>query len=313
MTRQRKQWIALAVALKLGLISLVFFRLPVTASLPFPQPTRSALYTTVVPDQDDADWRVRIEPALLKQTMAGPADKQWAAIVVMREQTSDFRDQRSEIDGSLTQAAQRALLVEALRATSEQSQRDVRDWLAGEQAAGRVEAVRPFWIFNGLALRAQPQTIYALAARELIEELSERSLCAQTWDLYLDDWPESDGPIKLPRGPIQSVTSVKYTDSAGTETTLTVTTDYLVSTVRARIIPAYGCSWPSAILRPIDAIVVRFVAGYTTVPARYKNAILLATSGFYNHRGDDPHDMDAATMRAVKALIGPDSLGVPFA
>jgi uncharacterized phiE125 gp8 family phage protein len=153
----------------------------------------------------------------------------------------------------------------------------------------------------------------AISAREFIEEQSERSLCAQTWDLYMDAWPADNGPIKLPRGPIQSVTSVKYTDSAEVQTTLTVTTDYLVSTVQAKIIPAYNKCWPMAALRPIDAIVVRYVAGYVTVPRRYREAVLLVTSWGYNHRGDDPHDMDASTMRAVKALIGPDSLGVPFA
>ncbi|MBN1887674.1 MAG: S8 family serine peptidase [Thermoflexales bacterium] len=167
MTRQRKRWIALATALTAGLISLVF-RLPVTASLPAPPPARPAAHTPLVPTQSDVGWRARIEPALLKQMMAGPADERWPAIVVMREQASGIT-QISEIDGSLTETARRAMLVEVLRATAEQSQRDVRDWLAGEQVAGRVEAVRPYWIFNGLALRAAPQTIYALAARDDVE------------------------------------------------------------------------------------------------------------------------------------------------
>ena len=147
--------------------------------------------------------------------------------------------------------------------------------------------------------------------REYCEEITERSYVAQTWELTLDDWPANNGPIKLPRRPVTAVTSIKYKDTDGTETTLTVDTDYIVSLKQARIVLAYGESWPSETLYPIDAITVRYTTGGTYFK-RVESAIKLMTAWLYTHRGDDPHDMDEAAMNAVRLLLGPDSLGVPF-
>lgn len=149
-------------------------------------------------------------------------------------------------------------------------------------------------------------------AREYCEELTERSYVAQTWELTLDDWPANNGAIKLLRRPISAVSSVKYTDSDGTETTLVEDTDYIVSLKQAKIVPAYGESWPSATLYPIDAIAIRYTTG-GTYPERVKSAIKLMVAWLYTHRGDDPHNMDDAALNAVRFLLGPDSLGVPFA
>lgn len=60
------------------------------------------------------------------------------------------------------------------------------------------------------------------ASRELVEDMTSRALLTQTWDYCLDSFPGKDY-IKLPFGNLQSVTSVKYTDSDGTETNLTKT------------------------------------------------------------------------------------------
>ncbi len=152
---------------------------------------------------------------------------------------------------------------------------------------------------------------YLKAAREYCEEYQERSYCEQVWELTMDAWPVGD--IKLERGPWISVDSVKYTGVDGAETTLVEGTDYEVSLRRGIIRLAYGKSWPSATLHVIDPIVVQFTAGMPTVPRRIQQAILLLADWMHEHRGDDPHDMDAATMRAVKALLGFDSWGVPFA
>jgi hypothetical protein len=66
------------------------------------------------------------------------------------------------------------------------------------------------------------------AAREHVEDITRRALITQTWDYYLQEWPENDY-FKLPFGNLASVTSISWKDTAGTETTLTAT-DYLVET-----------------------------------------------------------------------------------
>jgi uncharacterized phiE125 gp8 family phage protein len=130
------------------------------------------------------------------------------------------------------------------------------------------------------------------AAREHVESITRRALLTQTWDYYLDAFP-SKNFIKLPFGNLQSVTSIVYKDSDGTETTLTADTDYLVETNGegcGRIVLPYGCSWPSATLYPSNPITIRFVCGWTaaaSIPKRIKQACLMIVANLYANRGED--------------------------
>lgn len=126
-----------------------------------------------------------------------------------------------------------------------------------------------------------------------------RALTTQTWDYFLDDFPPATrfnefAAIRLPLPPLQSVTSVKYTDSDGTQQTW-ATTNYTVfgtgDSARARIAPVFGEVWPVTRYEP-DAVVIRFVAGYSdtssntqnAVPEPIRNALLLLTAHFYEER-----------------------------
>ena len=82
-------------------------------------------------------------------------------------------------------------------------------------------------------------------AREWCEGYQNRAFIMQTWRLYLDEWPEEY--IRVPRPPLASVTSIKYTDSAGVINIWPVT-EYLVDTHSkpGRILRAYGKCWPAA-------------------------------------------------------------------
>lgn len=128
-------------------------------------------------------------------------------------------------------------------------------------------------------------------AREYVEDLTGRALLTQTWDYSLEGWPSSDR-IKLPFGNLQSVTSVKYKDSDGTETTLTVTTDYIVGTNGDQcgyIFLPNGVSWPDSDLYPYNPITIRFVCGWTSaalVPFKIKAAIKLIAADLYQNRED---------------------------
>ncbi len=121
------------------------------------------------------------------------------------------------------------------------------------------------------------------AAREYCEAYTGRALGTQTVELYLDEFPTN--AVVLPSPPLQSVTSVKYKDFDGTETTV-ASADYIVDTDgwTGRIVPAYGVSWPSFTAYPVNPIKVRYVAGYTTLPAAIKQAILLLVGHWYANR-----------------------------
>jgi len=126
-------------------------------------------------------------------------------------------------------------------------------------------------------------------AREQVEDITRRALLTSTWDFVLQEWPV-ENYIKLPYGNLQSVTSVKWKDTDGTETTLTPTNDYLVETNGenvGRVVLPYGESWPSDTLYPSNPITIRFVCGWTAaslIPAKIRAACKLIAGDIYQNR-----------------------------
>lgn len=117
-------------------------------------------------------------------------------------------------------------------------------------------------------------TSLTTAARESAEHYTGRALAAVTLEAALDAFP-CDGHIDLPMPPVASVTSIKYTDTAGVEQTLS-TSAYALSTYgdSRRVSLAYGAAWPGTQC-VADAVRIRFVTGYTTLPKAVKAALLL--------------------------------------
>ena len=137
------------------------------------------------------------------------------------------------------------------------------------------------------------------AAREYCEYYQNRAYITQTWELWLDKWPEKNF-IKIPKPPLQSVQSVKYygiDDTDDTEYTLD-TEEYYIDdkSEPGRVSLAYNKSWPSVTLRPISGICVTFTVGYLpagegenedpagNVPQGVKQAILLLVGHWYENR-----------------------------
>jgi uncharacterized phiE125 gp8 family phage protein len=127
------------------------------------------------------------------------------------------------------------------------------------------------------------------AAREQVESILHRALITQTWDYWIDGFP-THNYLELPWGKLQSVTSLAYTDSAGTTTTMVATTDYLVDTNSdpGRIILPYGVPWPSFSAYSMNPIKCRFICGYGAtaedVPSSIRAAIKLLVAHLYEQR-----------------------------
>jgi len=155
------------------------------------------------------------------------------------------------------------------------------------------------------------------AAREHVEDITRRALLTQTWDYFLDTFPSANF-IKLPYGNLQSVTSVKYTDSDGDETTLTETTDYIVEMNGdqcGKIVLPYGVSWPSFTPYPSKPIVVRFKCGWTTralVPYKIKAAIKMICTDLFLNREAQIVGKDYSTNPAVQRLLASARLWEEF-
>jgi uncharacterized phiE125 gp8 family phage protein len=130
-------------------------------------------------------------------------------------------------------------------------------------------------------------------ARRDVENDTSRKLITQTIDYYPKSWPKGDR-IKLPFGNLQSITSIVYTDTDGTATTMTATTDYITelngNQCGFAVLP-YGKSWPSVTLHPSNPIAIRYICGYgvtaASVPVTARQAIKARCVNLYANRGDD--------------------------
>ncbi len=147
------------------------------------------------------------------------------------------------------------------------------------------------------------------AARASVENFTRRSLLTQTLDVFRDSFPGETGVIEIPRPPTQSVTSVKYLDEAGTEQTLSASLYVVdVESEPARIVPADGETWPTTQVM-VNAVTVRVVAGYgngvADIPAPIIQAMLLAITDYYDHRGSIVIGATSSTLpQTSETLLG---------
>ena len=113
-------------------------------------------------------------------------------------------------------------------------------------------------------------------AREYAQHYTGHGLAPQTLEVALDAFPcyENDA-IALPLCPVASITSVKYTDTAGAEQTI-VNTKYALSPYgESRMLaPTYGNYWPTT-QDVMNSVRIVQVCGYTTCPKAAKQAMLI--------------------------------------
>ncbi len=141
-------------------------------------------------------------------------------------------------------------------------------------------------------------TAWITAARQYIEDRTWRQLCTATYTLKLDTFPNYgscaksgwmfDGIIYVPRPPLQSVTSIAYTDTNNVTQTWSAS-NYLVDAVSepGRISAAYNTYWPFIRGNAFANGSIVFVAGYglaVSVPTPLKQALLLLVSHFNENR-----------------------------
>jgi len=150
---------------------------------------------------------------------------------------------------------------------------EMRDHLNFTEAASEVDDLLAFWI-----------SVW----EERIEDLTGRPPRETTYTYKLDTWKQE---IELPRGPVTSVTSVKYLHSStGVLTTLVNGTDYEVDldSEIARIRPLPGKYWPQLYDRYLPIEIV-FVAGYggdggLVLPDKLKQLIKLEVAACFKYR-----------------------------
>ena len=113
------------------------------------------------------------------------------------------------------------------------------------------------------------------AAVQYSEHYTGRSIGVQTLELALDAFPA--GPIELKQGPVVSIASIKYVDSAGVEQTL-ASSAYALDDygLEQWAIPVDGWRATGSVA---NAVKVRYVAG--NLPPAVQSALLLNVTLLY--------------------------------
>jgi uncharacterized phiE125 gp8 family phage protein len=113
-------------------------------------------------------------------------------------------------------------------------------------------------------------------------------MLTQTWRYVADAWPASD-TLELRPWPLQSVTSIKYTDENNVQATF-ASSNYVVDTYSepGRVRLKSSATWPSTTLAALNGLAVEFVAGYgdtpVDLPQRLRQAVLLLVAHWYENR-----------------------------
>jgi uncharacterized phiE125 gp8 family phage protein len=128
-------------------------------------------------------------------------------------------------------------------------------------------------------------TALIVTARRMAETYTLHALVTQTWELVLDGFPS--GGIVVPMPPLQSVTSIKYIDTDGVEQTLDALLYSVdIDTIPGLITPAYGETWPTDVRDQVNAVRVRYVAGFgdeADVPQDIKTWIKITVGTLYDN------------------------------
>lgn len=117
------------------------------------------------------------------------------------------------------------------------------------------------------------------ASRRAAENYMRRSLVTQSWKLSFDDYAPAE--ILLPRGPVQSVTSVKIVARDSTETAVSASTYYLSASKEKLVLSA------APIGHRVEIVYVAGFGGASAVPEEIKQGLLAHAAGLYEHRSGD--------------------------
>jgi len=140
-----------------------------------------------------------IEPDLLRALLEAEPDTYIHVIVRLREQT----DLEAAVRGAASMADVRIHLVSALQADAARAQAPLRAYLEGARASGSVASYTPFWIFNGIAVRARPSLIRALAAHPTVATIHldhyRQWLTAEIPQEIPNSKPQTPNPLRATR------------------------------------------------------------------------------------------------------------------
>ncbi|TIO39548.1 MAG: hypothetical protein E5X96_00025 [Mesorhizobium sp.] len=135
--------------------------------------------------------------------------------------------------------------------------------------------------------------------------ITGRALMTQSWRQDFDGFSHC---LRLPVGPVASVSGVTYYDGSNMQQTLATSVyDKFTDALGTYVGLKPDQSWPSSYTRP-DAVSVTFIAGTdaSAVPAPLKVAIMLLAANWYENRESvSLGSIPAEIPMGVSALVAP--------
>ena len=120
--------------------------------------------------------------------------------------------------------------------------------------------------------------------------MTARQFVEAEWEIVLEAFPHGNGPILLPRPPLQAVTAVAYVDLDGEEQTLAAANYRVDAAGQCGVIePVEAFAWPPTRGQP-GAVAVRFRTGWPVVngvastPEAIQAWMLARVTGLYEQR-----------------------------
>jgi uncharacterized phiE125 gp8 family phage protein len=156
-------------------------------------------------------------------------------------------------------------------------------------------------------------------ATAYVQKHTDTALITQTLSWKLDRFPIETKALYLPVWPVQSLSSVIYTDAAEASITIDLNTlsTRIPSRGQSRIARKKWAAWPSTLDTP-DAVDIRFIAGFgateASVPEEFKQAILLLVSHWFENReavltGSASKEVEFAVSAIIDTIRDSDGWG----
>lgn len=140
------------------------------------------------------------------------------------------------------------------------------------------------------------------SARRWAEQYTRTAFINQTWVYYSNRFEE----CILLKSELQSIVSVKYTDTDGAQQTLDPS-NYYANLIESRIQEAYGKVWPTVRNFP-NSVEIEFVCGFGTeanVPEEIKDAIKFIVGHWENYQSGIEGLRISTIPYAVEQLLKP--------
>jgi uncharacterized phiE125 gp8 family phage protein len=126
------------------------------------------------------------------------------------------------------------------------------------------------------------------SAEAYCQKYADRVLLTSTWRWISSQFPCTGKAIDLKIAPVQSISSVSYTNTAGTLVSLPAQDYQLEPDEFAPMLwEGVDASWPATQQGNVSAVTVELVAGFSSrdlVPLQFKQAMYLIIGDWYVHR-----------------------------